>query len=125
MVKIKSTQLELDILNLLEANREGLALYKLARMLNKDPSNIHKKLSKFIKHKIVLKIKSNVAIYRFSFNSKPIVYFEIECPKCKLVSIAEYYQGTKICPNKNCLTKGGKQTRYWINKNRIKRELYK
>ena len=116
---MKSTLLDKEVLELLIENREGLPLYKMARVLNRNPSNLHRKLQKLIKHNLIIKIKSNVAIYKIGCDKQPTVYFKVICPKCGTISTADYIQLTKVCPNKDCLTKKGGPTRFIIETKRI------
>jgi len=116
---MKSTELDKQILELLRQNEVGIALYDMAKMLNKNPSNLYRKLHKLIKHGFVSKIRSSITIYKLDLKQHPIVYFGVICPKCKTVTTADYTQLTKVCPNENCLTKKGERTRYLITTDRI------
>jgi DNA-binding Lrp family transcriptional regulator len=120
---MKSTQLDRDILNLLNKHKEGLPLHQIARMLDKDPGNLCRKLLKLVKHHTVVKIKDRVSIYKLELET-PLRYFKVSCPKCHTVSIAESTQLTKVCPNPECKTKRGEQTRFWILQKRILEVMY-
>src|SRR3990167_2916558 len=104
---MKSTQLDKSILELLRVNKSGLALCDMARMLNKLPPNLYRRLQKLMKYGLVTKVRSTNTLYRLKLKENPIVYFKVQCPKCGGISLADYRQCTKVCPNNQCLSKNG------------------
>ena len=113
---MKSTQFDKEILELLRKHNYGLALYQIAKKLNKDPGQMHRKLKKLINHRLISKIKSYPCIYKLDFrNRNPTVFLKVKCPKCDTISLADYIQLTKVCPNSECFTNGRKiRTRFQI-----------
>ena len=106
-------------MNILRQNQEGLALYNMAQMLNKNPSNLYRKLQKLVNHNFVSKLKSSVAIYKLNIRNIPKVYYDVMCPKCRTISVSDSTQLTKVCPNNECKTNKGKRTRFFITDKRI------
>lgn len=118
---MKSTQFELEILELIKRHHAGIANYEIAKKLNKDPAQTHRKLQKMAKHNIILKIPSKPVLYKIDFRKRsPVVFLNVQCPKCKSISTADYNQLTKVCENPECINGTGNRTRFFItNKTRV------
>lgn len=117
---MKLSKIDHLICEALLKEKQGLSLLKLSRRIGKDPSLVYKSLNRLLREGVVVKVKTSCAIYQLSLKNKPeIAKVCVSCPKCKENYWIDANQNTKVCENPDCLTKSGKQTRFYIFDRRI------
>jgi len=95
--------------------KTGLKINEISKKIDRYPDAVYKTLKRLKEHNFVKQID---CLYFFNPKSKnEIILVKVRCPKCQTEKEIDYSQSTIICPNKNCLTKNQKRTRFTNLKN--------
>ena len=116
---MKLSRNDLRILMALRKQGRPMANYEIAKALNINPAQSHKRLVILSKEKVLHSIEGYPKFY--SFNGKNLVQnfvvLTVECPKCESVHVIHQNQTTVQC---TCETASGKRTRFYIYSRRIR-----
>lgn len=108
------------ILELLNKEKAGLTCPQMCNKLKIKQPQLFLRLRKMTVYNILEKISSNPTIYRINLKEKhQMIFYHVECPKCKEIRRIHYKHSTATCRNPDCKTKKGAKTRFWIYDNRI------
>ncbi|HRZ85390.1 MAG TPA: hypothetical protein P5277_01285 [Candidatus Paceibacterota bacterium] len=101
---------------------EAIKAYRIAKFTQLNIKTTYNCLKKLRKLEYVERKGISPALWQLNFSKRSNLFFwEIQCPKCKSSMVIHSEQQTRVCINKNCLTKKGARTRFYINKNRYVR----
>lgn len=117
---MRVAQSDKKILEALQQNKHGLSIIQIKRITNiQYPNQIFLRLRNLIKNGVVEKFKTYPCIYSLKFKKRErVTFIKVECPKCNTVQQVYENQTTKVCENKDCLTKSGIRTRFIITDKR-------
>lgn len=109
------TSVDKRILEALIKNKAGLSQKQIcscAKVEKKNRTIIVRRLQVLLKNGKIEMINSFPKIYYVFINSKEIILYRTNCPRCNNTDLVRREQTTKVC--------AGCKNRYWINPTREK-----
>jgi phage FluMu protein Com len=101
-----------DVLELLQANPEGLKFGEILERTGKEVMKTHKSLTKLLQRNYAS--KEDIAYKILETNEKATI-LRVQCPVCKTIKrIHNDTQESTVCKNPECKNKGGWRREYWI-----------
>jgi Fe2+ or Zn2+ uptake regulation protein len=117
----KLGMVDLQVVELLwQAPEIGLSAFGIAECIDQKLSTVRKSIEKLMQRKLV----EQNDFLNFSYFSiqegHRSMFHQVKCPKCGTVKRVYHGQKIALCINRECVTKSGERTAYWITPRKIK-----
>ena len=119
---MKLTKTDKQILEVIKKRPDGISIKEIIFSTGLWQTTVWRRLVKYEKYRIVKKHRTfGFCFYKLNMKKlDTLIFFTIECPKCKAQFTVPEYQDWATCMNKSCVTLKGKPTRFFITGKRIR-----